>query len=517
MNASEAVTGPNAVGLMDSAGAGSIAHRGLIVRGVGKTFNRNVVLDGIDLDVRPGTVVALLGENGAGKSTLSSIVAGALQPDPGARMFWNGEPYAPESPRDALACGIGLIHQETRLLPDLSIAENVFVGRLPMKHGKIDRREMGRRAQEQLHRLGLDVPATRLVRTLRVAAKQQVEIAKALTLDARLLILDEPTAALGGAETDRLFEQIAMLKAQGVSFIYISHRLEEIARIADRIVVLRDGRFIADHDSAAVPIDTLIEQMVGRNVERLFPEFKAQREETILAVKSLTSAQGAFRDISFCVRAGEVFGIAGIVGAGRTELVRAIAGVDETSAGSVAVEGQTIRLSGPSNAIHAGIVLVPEDRKAHGVVLEHTIEDNLAYGNLDRFSTRGWLKPQRIRACATELIERLRVKGRPQQRAGALSGGNQQKVVLAKWLAREPKVVILDEPTRGIDVGARAAIYEVIAQLAAHGVAVIIVSSDLEEVLGLSHRVMVLARGECRGVLTRGEANGVRVMALATT
>ncbi|MGH8783228.1 sugar ABC transporter ATP-binding protein [Paraburkholderia sp.] len=510
MNSNDVAVGHN---VMD---AERIPHQGLIIRGVAKSFNQNVVLDGINLDVRPGTVVALLGENGAGKSTLSSIIAGALQPDEDACMFWSGKPYAPESPRDALACGIGLIHQETRLLPDLSIAENVFVGRLPMKHGKVDRQQMARRAEEQLHRLGLDVPATRLVRTLRVAAQQQVEIAKALTLDARLLILDEPTAALGGAETDRLFEQISMLKAQGMSFIYISHRLEEIARIADRIVVLRDGRLIADHDSAAVPVNTLIEQMVGRNVERLFPDFKPPRANTMLDVKSLTSAQDDFRDISFSVHAGEVFGIAGIVGAGRTELVRSIAGVDATSGGSVAVDGQTLRLDGPSDAIHAGVVLVPEDRKAHGVVLEHSIEDNFAYGNLDRFSQRGWLKPRRVRELANELIERLGVKGRPQQRAGALSGGNQQKVVLAKWLARDPKVVILDEPTRGIDVGARAAIYEVIAGLAARGVAVVVVSSDLEEVLGLSHRVMVLARGECQGVLPRSEADSVRVMELAT-
>jgi ribose transport system ATP-binding protein len=493
-----------------------IAHSGLIVRGVGKTFGRNVVLGGIDLDVRPGTVVALLGENGAGKSTLSSIIAGALQPDPGARMAWAGQPYAPQSPRDALAAGIGLIHQETRLLPDLSIAENVFVGRLLMKHGKIDRADMARRAEEQLRRLGLDVPATRVVRTLRVAAQQQVEIAKALTLDARLLILDEPTAALGGAETDRLFEQIAALRAQGVSFIYISHRLDEIARIADRVVVLRDGRLIASHENGSVPVRTLIEQMVGRNVERIFPRFAAPRDTAMLEVRSLTSAEGAFHDVSFAVRAGEVFGIAGIVGAGRTELVRAIAGADPVAGGSVSVGGEVLRLNGPADAIRAGLVLVPEDRKAQGVVLAHSIEDNLAYGSLDRLGRGGWMQPQQVREFADALIRRLGVKGRPQQRAGSLSGGNQQKVVLAKWLAREPKVVILDEPTRGIDVGARAAIYEVIATLAASGVAVVVVSSDLDEVLGLSHRVMVLARGRCQGVLSRDEASDVRVMELAT-
>ncbi|WP_216322108.1 sugar ABC transporter ATP-binding protein [Deinococcus aestuarii] len=488
---------------------------GLSVRGVGKRYGQNVVLDHIDLDVRPGEVVALLGENGAGKSTLSSIIAGLVRPDFG-EMTWQGQPYAPTSPGDAIHHGVALIHQETKLLNDLSIAENVFLGHLPMRGGCIDRKTMEERAEVQLQRLGLNVPARRLVGSLRVAAKQQVEIAKALTLNARLLILDEPTAALGGEETDHLFAQIEALRAGGVSFIYISHRLEEIARIADRVAVLRDGRLVAQHDTAAVPVRVLVEQMVGRSVDRLFPALPAPRPEEVLRVEGLTSATGAFQDVSFEVRAGEIFGIAGIVGAGRTELVRAISGADPLKGGRVSLNGRALRLREPEDAIRAGVVLVPEDRKAQGVLLDGTIADNLTFANLDRLSRGGWVSPSRARAFAQRAIERLGVKGRIDDRAGSLSGGNQQKVVISKWISRDPRLFILDEPTRGIDVGARAAIYEVIADLAREGMAVIVVSSDLEEVLGLAHRVMVLARGRNMGVLDRSEASGVAVMELAT-
>ena len=487
----------------------------LSVTGAGKTYSGTTVLQDVSLTVREGEVVALLGENGAGKSTLSSIIAGLIKPDAGA-MVWEGQPYAPASPGDAMAHGVGLIHQEMRLLPDLTIAENVFVGRLPMTAGRIDRDQMRRRASEQLQRLGLDISPDTPVRKLRVAAQQLVEIAKALTLKARLLILDEPTAALGGDETDRLFAQIEALRRDGYSFIYISHRLEEIARIADRIVVLRDGHRVAEHDTAQVPVSVLLRDMVGRNIDRLFPQVGAPRPREVLRVEGLRSAEGAFSDISFAVREGEIFGIAGIVGAGRTELVRGIAGADPLAAGTITLDGAVLTVSGPADAIAAGIVLVPEDRKGQGVLLEHTVGDNLALGNMDRLGARGWIDPARIRDFGTRMIERLGVKGRVGQQARYLSGGNQQKVVIARWVARTPKVFILDEPTRGIDVGARAAIYEVIADLAQSGMAVVVVSSDLEEVLGLAHRVMVLARGRQMGVLDREAANNVAVMALAT-
>jgi ribose transport system ATP-binding protein len=502
-----------------SASGTAPSHEGLVARGIGKTYGAINVLRDVDLDVRPGEVVALLGENGAGKSTLSSVIAGLTPSDAGGRMWWQGRPYAPESPADALHAGIGLIHQEMRLLPELTIAENVFVGRLLMRSGRVDMPTMIERAQRQLHRLGLDVQATRKVGSLRVAAQQQVEIAKALTLNARLLILDEPTAALGEEETDRLFEQVQRLKAEGVSFVYVSHRLTEIARICDRIVVLRDGAQVASHETAQVAPAQLVRDMVGRSVDRLFPQMPAPPADAdvALAVRDLCAPDGSFRNVSFDVRAGEVFGLAGIVGAGRTELVRAIAGVDAIASGVVVIHGKTVALRSPADAIREHLVLVPDDRKALGVVLPHTLADNIAYSNFDQVAPGGWLRPARAAAFAAELIRRLGVKGRPSQTAASLSGGNQQKVVIAKWIARNPKVIILDEPTRGIDVGARAAIYGVIAELAAGGMAVIVVSSDLDEVLGLSHRVMVLARGESRGILPRAEANGPRVMELAVS
>ena len=488
---------------------------GLILHGISKSFGAVKVLHGIDFEVREGEMVALLGENGAGKSTISSIIAGLRPPDEGF-MRWQGVDYAPRNPGEAMAAGIGLIHQEMRLLPDLTIAENVFVGRLPMRGGRVDGKTMNRLAAEQLHRLGLDIPPTRLVRGLSIAAQQQIEIAKALTLKARLLILDEPTAALGMDETQRLFTQIRRLKQDGYSFIYVSHRLEEIAQIADRVVVLRDGHLVATHDTAQVPVQVLLRDMVGRSIDRIFPPRMTPTTQEVLRVDGLTSAGNAFRDISFSVHAGEVFGIAGIVGAGRTELVRAIAGADPVASGSVTLDGKLLRCGRPDEAIEAGIVLVPEDRKGQGIVLDHSLADNLALGNTDRLAPRGWITPRATNQFADGLIRRLGVKGRPEQKAGSLSGGNQQKVVIARWVARDPRVFILDEPTRGIDMGARAAIYEVIAGLAAKGMAVIVVSSDLEEVLGLAHRVMVLARGRQMGILDREQASNVRVMELAT-
>jgi ribose transport system ATP-binding protein len=511
------VSSPNSNAALDGPADGSPsgAVPRLSLRGIAKSFDTNLVLSGIDLDVYEGELVALLGENGAGKSTMSSIIAGLYPPSSGT-MTWEGQPYAPTRPGEASETGVGLIHQEMRLLPDLSIAENVFVGRLLMKGGRIDRETMNQRAAEQLRRLGLDVPPTTLVRTLRVAAQQQVEIAKALTLKARLLILDEPTAALGGEETERLFTQIDQLRKQGVSFIYISHRLEEIARIADRIVVLRDGRLVATHSSAQVPVNVLLENMVGRNVDRIFPKPDQPTEKEVLRVEGLTGANGAFRNVSFSVHAGEIFGIAGIVGAGRTELVRAIAGADPLNSGSISIEGQPVHFKSPEDAIKAGVVLVPEDRKAQGVVLDHTVATNLALGNFDRLAPNGWLMPKKVMSFATGAIKRLAVKGQANQVMRFLSGGNQQKAIIARWISRSPKVFMLDEPTRGIDMGARAAIYETIAGLAREGMAVIVVSSDLEEVLGLSHRVLVLARGKNQGILPRGVASNVAIMELAT-
>jgi ribose transport system ATP-binding protein len=488
---------------------------GLTVRGVSKRFGATRALHSIDLDVRPGECVALLGENGAGKSTLSNIIAGVFPSDTG-EMTWDGQSYAPAAPRDALDAGIGLIHQEMRLLPELSISENVFVGRQLVSGGRIDRKEMDRRAREQLQRLGLDVSPRRRVGSLRVAAQQQVEIAKALALKARLLILDEPTAALGSEETDHLFEQVDALKAQGVSFIYVSHRLEEIARICDRVVVLRDGEWVASHDTAQLPVRRLIEDMVGRSIENVFPELTPPGEREALTVSGLTAPDRSFQDVSFTVNHGEILGIAGIVGAGRTELVRAIAGADDVESGKVSVEGKQLKPGDTRDAMNAGVVLIPEDRKAQGVVLDMSIADNVALANLESVAgPGGFISPRKVKDVASEACKIMTVKGRVEQAARTLSGGNQQKVVIAKWLERKPKIVILDEPTRGIDVGARESIYDVIVGLAAQGMAVIVVSSELEEVLGLSHRVLVLARGQQKGILDRAEATDVAVMHLA--
>ncbi|PYE23455.1 monosaccharide ABC transporter ATP-binding protein (CUT2 family) [Rhizobium sp. PP-F2F-G20b] len=486
----------------------------LSLRGISKHYGPLQVLKSVSLDVHPGEVVALLGENGAGKSTLSGIIAGSRAPSEGT-MTWLGQPYAPATPREAIDKGVVLIHQELKLLPQLSIAENVFIGRWPTRNGAIDRAQMERRAQEQLSRLNLHIPASRKVAGLSTANQQLIEIAKALALDAKLLILDEPTAALGGAETEALFEQVRKLRAEGVGIIYISHRMEEIKQITDRIVVLRDGERVQEFADSATPVRTVVESMVGRSLDRLFPPVPTPTERPVLQVSNLTSAVNAFRDVSFEVRAGEILGIAGLVGAGRTELVRAIAGADPVKAGTIRLDGQVLKLRDPADAIAKGIVLVPEDRKDQGLVVAHKISENLIYANLDKLGGR-WITAGVKKAFAEKAIAKFNVKGRAEQHASDLSGGNQQKIVIAKWLMRDPKVVVLDEPTRGIDVGARAGIYDIIVNLARQGVAVIVVSSDLEEVLGVSNRILVLAQGNQAGILNREQANDVSVMELAT-
>ena len=487
----------------------------LSLRDIRKNYGPVKVLHGIDLDIRAGEVVALLGENGAGKSTLSNVISGTVQASSG-EMTWMGQPYAPANPRAAIDAGVGMIHQELLLLPHLSIAENVFVGRYPKKGGRIDRAQMEEHARRGLQRLGLDIPANRVVEGLSTANQQLIEIAKALTLNAKLLILDEPTAALGGEETQKLFEQIARLKAEGVGVIYISHRLEEIKQIADRIVVMRDGNKVQEFDSADIPIRTIVEAMVGRSLERMFPAVPTPKDETVLEVRDLTSGLGHFSDVNFKVQKGEIFGIAGLVGAGRTELVRAIAGADPIASGQILLNGQDITPKGPRQSIQNGVVLVPEDRKLQGLVVAHSIGENIGYANLNKIAKGGWVTSGKVQEFANENIAKFGVKGQARQPASELSGGNQQKVVIAKWLSRDPKVVILDEPTRGIDVGARSSIYDIIAGLAEQGVAVIVVSSDLEEVLGVSNRIMVMAHGEQAGILDRAQANDVSVMELAT-
>jgi ribose transport system ATP-binding protein len=487
----------------------------LACRSITKSFPGVVAVDGVDLDVEPGKVTVLLGENGAGKSTLARVIAGVYRPDHGS-MTLDGRPYRPAGPGEAIAAGIGMIHQETSLLPNLSVAENIFLGRHPRRGPVIDHRSMRAAARGQLGRLGLEVDPATPVGRLSVAARQQVEIAKALSLDARILILDEPTAALGGEEVDRLFALIGDLRAQEVAFIYVSHRLAEVPEVGDRVVVLRDGKRVASWDRADVPVEQLIEAMVGRTVDQVYPQPPEPGAEEVLRVEGL-SRRGAFSDVSFTVRRGEVLGVAGLVGAGRTRLARALFGAEPADAGRVLLEEEPFDLRTPADAVAAGIVLVPEDRKEQGVVLDLSMQDNVALPSLDELATAGLLRPTTLRRLAEEMARRLDIRGRLRQPARTLSGGNQQKTAIAKWIPRHPRVVIFDEPTRGIDVGAKAGIYRLIRDLAAEGTAVLLISSELPEVLGLSNRVLVLSRGRQTGLLDRAEAEEERVMALAVS
>lgn len=487
----------------------------LQLQNIGKSFGGVPVLRDVNLEVFAGEVVALLGENGAGKSTLSNIISGAITQSKG-QMAWLGLDYKPTCPKEAIDLGVGMIHQELMLLPHLSVAENIFLARYIKRRGFVDHVAMDRAAQDMMEKLGLNIDANRLVAGLSTANQQLIEIIKALTLNAKLLILDEPTAALGGDETELLFNQIRRLKEQGVGIIYISHRLEEIKRIADRVVVMRDGLKVTEFDSAEVPVRTIVEAMVGRKMEQIFPVMQKPQDVEVLKVQNLTSALGHFYDINFSVRRGEIFGIAGLVGAGRTELVRAMAGVDPIKSGAIELNGLEVTPETPRKAMERGIVLVPEDRKQQGVILGHTIEQNFSYTNFEFVSSTGWINYKKMTEFADDNIQKFGVKGQAKQRADEMSGGNQQKIVIAKWLARNPKVVLLDEPTRGIDVGARSSIYLIIQALAKSGIAVVVVSSDLEEVLGISNRVLVMAEGKCTGILNDDEADTVSVMELAT-
>ncbi len=485
----------------------------LAVEGLRKVFPGVVALDGVSFDLRPGEVHVLLGENGAGKSTLIKCLAGVYQPDAG-RILVDGEPRRLHTARDAERLGIATIHQELNLVPALSVAENVLLGRPPRRFGVIDRRAARRQAATALARVGLDVDPSTPVRELGIARQQLVEIAKALSLDARVLILDEPTAALTDDEVDRLLGLMTDLRARGVGMIFISHHLEEIRRIGDRVTVLRDGRSVG-----LVPASTaqgeLVRMMVGRTIEAQYPRRRVPPGEVLLEVDGLT-ATGRFESIGLTVRAGEVVGLAGLVGAGRTEVLRAIAGVDRYDSGTVRVRGSRVRGGNVDEAIDAGLGLVPEDRKAQGLVLGASVQENLGLVTLRAATRWGVVDFARLRAAAADMIRRLAIRtpsGRTVVRT--LSGGNQQKVVIGKWLTANPAVLLLDEPTRGIDVGAKVEIYELINALTADGRGVLLVSSELPEVLGICDRVLVMSRGRLVGELDHSQATQDAVMALA--
>jgi ribose transport system ATP-binding protein len=485
----------------------------LQLKGVKKRFGGVVALDGVDLTVHAGRVQCLLGENGAGKSTLIKTVAGVHEPDEG-QILIDGEPVRIPDTAASERLGIATIHQELNLVPSLSVAENITLGRTPRRWGIVDRGEQRRIARDALELIGLDVDLTRPVGTLGIARQQLVEIAKALSIDARVLILDEPTAALTRTEIKQLFRVVHGLREKGVGMVFISHHLDEIAEIGDSVTVLRDGQFV-DEVPADTPEADLVRLMVGRNIEQLYPRRRTAIGEPLLEIHHL-SRTGAFDDISLTVRAGEVVGLAGLVGAGRTEVLRAVAGADPYDSGEILVKGTALPKHRVPAAVSAGVGHVPEDRKSQGLVLKAPVEENLGYATLRRYA-RGPLadrKGQRRRAQAVS--ERMRIRLHDvRQAVGSLSGGNQQKVVFGRWVLAESRVLLLDEPTRGVDVGAKVEIYELINSITDAGGAVLLASSELPEVLGISDRVVVMAGGRIVGEMAAQEATQDSVMSLA--
>jgi ribose transport system ATP-binding protein len=483
--------------------------------GVTKTFPGVRALDHVSFELRPGEIHALLGENGAGKSTLMKVLFGAIQPDSGAIRI-NGREVVIRSPKDAHNRGISMVHQELNLIPQMNAIQNIALGREPGPAGILDWGEMTRRAREQLQRLGVLIDIRAPVRALSVAQQQMIEIARALSWNARVLVLDEPTSALTEHEIDELFRVLRSLAAEGVGIIFISHHLEEIFAIADRITVLRDGRHIATRPTNELTHNQLISLMVGRSVETIFPKQHAMLGNERLRVEGLRRP-GAPHRISFSVRKGEIVGIAGLIGSGRTELVRAIFGADPIAEGAIYVDGRRVTIRSPRDATRAGIGMLPEDRKAQGLVLEMSVASNMALPSLDLLNRFSALRVGAIGEMALQYVNSLRIKTPTiHQRVGQLSGGNQQKVVLGKWLGRGVRVLIFDEPTRGIDVGAKVEVYQLFAQLAADGVAILMVSSELPEALGLSDRVLVMRNGAIVAELDRERATPERVMLYAT-
>ncbi|MER5515978.1 sugar ABC transporter ATP-binding protein [Streptomyces sp. NPDC002763] len=487
----------------------------LRIEGIRKSFPGVVALDGVDFDLRRGEVHVLLGENGAGKSTLIKMLSGAYTPDEG-RILAGGEEVRIHGAQDSERLGIATIYQEFNLVPDLTVAENIFLGRQPRRLGMIDRKRMVADAEVLLKRVGVHVSPRARVRDLGIARLQMVEIAKALSLDARVLIMDEPTAVLTSEEVDKLFAIVRQLREDGVGIVFITHHLEEIAAIGDRVTVIRDGKSVGQV-AADTPQDELVRLMVGRSIEQQYPRERAETGAALLSVDGLTR-DGVFHDVSFQVHAGEVVGIAGLVGAGRTEVVRAVFGADPYDKGAVQVSGTALKRHDVNAAMAAGIGLVPEDRKGQGLVLDASVEENLGLVTLRR-ATRAGIVDLRAQHVAAERIAGqlgVRMAGLGQH-VRTLSGGNQQKVVIGKWLLAETKVLILDEPTRGIDVGAKVEIYQLINELTAAGAAVLMISSDLPEVLGMSDRVLVMAQGRIAGELSADQATQDSVMALAVS
>ena len=481
-----------------------------------KTFGPVVALADGTLAVHAGSIHALIGENGAGKSTLVKIVAGVHQRDSGDLRL-GGEPVDFRSTAESKAAGVAVIYQEPTLFPDLSVAENLFMGLQPRDRiGGIDRGAMRDEANRLFTRLGVRIDPDRPALGLSIADQQIIEIAKAISLDARLLVMDEPTAALSGVEAERLFAVARSLRDEGRALVFISHRFDEIFALCDTITVMRDGAYVSTDAVEDVTPGEIVNRMVGRNVEQLFPKTDGTPGEVLLQVDHLTR-RGVFTDVSFTVRAGEIVGFAGLVGAGRTEVLRAVFGVDAYDEGSVAFLGRPLPRRNPRAAIKAGMGLVPEDRRKQGLIVDMSIARNLTLVIRDRLARAGLLDSNREYASAGGWAGRLQVKaGSLDSEGGTLSGGNQQKIVLAKWLATGPKLLVVDEPTRGIDVGTKAEVHRLLDELAHQGLGIVMISSELPEVLGMSDRVYVMREGRVTAELSRDDATSETVMTAAT-
>jgi rhamnose transport system ATP-binding protein len=486
------------------------------LRGVSKSFGSTRALSDVSLDLFAGEAHGLAGENGAGKSTLVKILSGVYRPDAG-RLLLDGQPVSFTGPGAARDAGVAVIYQEPTLFPDLSVAENIFMGRQPRAGlGRIDRRAMHAETARLFQRLGVALDPAAPARGLSIADQQMVEIAKALSLHARVLIMDEPTAALTPDEVKRLFAVAEALRRDGAAVLFISHRLEEVFALCQRVTTLRDGQLIASEPVADLTPDDLIRRMVGRALDTLYPKADAPIGEVALRVDRLTR-EGVFTDVSFEVRRGELVALAGLIGAGRTEVARAIFGVDRWDAGSVTLAGTPLPPGSPTRAMAAGVALVPEDRRAQGLVMDLSIERNLGLTQLRTLHRGGLMNRRRERSRAADWALRLQLRYRRLSDAvGLLSGGNQQKVVLAKWLATQPAVLIVDEPTRGIDVGTKAEVHRLLSELASRGLAVLMISSDLPEVLGMADRVLVMREGRLVAEIARADATEESVMAAAT-